>query len=80
MSGIPNRAGLYLIRNEAGSVLYIGITAGLKVRIQHHIDEGDIPNTYSIQIRRTKTLEDAEKLEMGYIRRYLPKYNIIKNR
>jgi excinuclease ABC subunit C len=77
---VPNKPGIYLIRNKKDNEQYIGMTTRLRSRLQHHLSQQDIPGARSFQIRSTRSVSQAEKLEEKYMRNYRPKYNIQKKK
>ena len=80
INNVPNKPGIYLIKNKSGDAQYIGMTKTLKGRIEQHLSQGDIPGAKSFQIRTTRSANQAEKLEGSYIKRYRPTYNIQKKK
>lgn len=80
LSTVPNKPGIYLVRNKEGDAQYIGMTKTLKGRIEQHLSQRDIPGAKSFQIRTTRSASQAEKLEGNYIKRYRPTYNIQKKK
>lgn len=80
IGSVPNKPGVYLIRNKSGDAQYVGMTKTLKGRIGQHLSQGDIPGAKSFQIRTTGSIRKAEKLEGKYINNYKPRYNVHKNK
>ena len=80
LNTVPNKPGIYLVRNEKGDTQYVGISKTLRSRIGQHVSQGDIPGAKSFQVRTTRSASQAEKLEGKYIKNYKPKYNIQKNK
>ena len=80
LNTVPNKPGIYLVRNKGGDAQYIGMTKTLKGRIEQHLSQRDIPGAKSFQTRTTRSVSQAEKLEGNYIKRYRPPYNIQKKK
>jgi len=76
----PHLAGIYVIRSEKGSTQYVGMSRNLKSRLTQHQSKRSIPNAATFQTRTARSVRRAETLESEYIRRYKPKYNILKNK
>ena len=81
---LPDKPGIYLMRDAKDKVLYVGKAKSLKKRIKSYFkDELDSPKTTAM-MRQFHTLEyiitDTEKealiLESNLIKKYLPRYNI----
>lgn len=81
---VPERPGVYLFRNRAGAVIYVGKAVSLKNRLRSYL-QGKSPDA-----RIRKLMEEAERfefivtesevealvLECNLIKEYRPKYNI----
>jgi excinuclease ABC subunit C len=80
LNAVPNKPGIYLVRNKKGDAQYIGMAKTLKSRIGQHINQKDIPGAKTFQIRTTGSTGRAEKLEGKYIKNYSPKYNVQKKK
>lgn len=80
LNTVPDKPGIYLVRNEKGDAQYIGKSKTLRSRIEHHLSQRDIPGAKSFQVRTTRSASQAEKLEGNYIKRYRPTYNIQKKK
>ena len=80
LNTVPDKPGIYLVRNKKGDAQYIGMTKTLQGRIGQHLSQRDIPGAESFQIRTTRAASQAEKLEGKYIQRYRPTYNIQKKK
>ncbi len=81
---LPDKPGIYLMRDAKDKVLYVGKAKSLKKRVRSYFkDELDSPKTTAM-MRLFHTLEyiitDTEKealiLESNLIKKYLPRYNI----
>lgn len=80
----PKKPGVYLMRDEAGEIIYIGKALELKNRVRNYLFSGDgrVQITYLVQRLRdievivTPSEEEAFVLERDLIQRYKPRYNI----
>ena len=80
---LPLTPGVYLMKNEAGEILYIGKAKALKKRVGSYLtNRGALPKVTILmaQVRDidhidTPTEVDALLLEAHLIRKYQPKYN-----
>lgn len=82
---LPPTPGVYIMRNKAGAVIYVGKSKALQHRVssyfasyskhgvktQHMVDAA-----YSFEVYHTKTELEALLLENQFIKQYMPKYNI----
>jgi excinuclease ABC subunit C len=84
----PTESGVYLMKNEAGRVLYVGKAKNLRVRLsQYFKEEGKGDSREMIPILRSQiskidvvlTLSDKEALllENSLIKEHQPKYNVL---
>jgi|GEM_PF-2428418 len=76
----PNRTGIYVIKSDRGVTQYVGRSQNLKARLSQHHSKKSIPNASTFQTRTVRSVRKVEALESEYIRRYKPKYNILKNK
>ena len=85
LKGIPDLSGVYLMKDSAGGVLYIGKAASLKKRVSSYFRRGS-NLSYRIRLMKEKiadisffvTASEAEALiaEAAFIKRYKPRYNV----
>ena len=80
ISRTPDRAGIYVVKSAQGAIQYVGMSRKLKTRLEQHLAQKSIPNANTFQIRTCRSAKKAANLERNYIRRYRPKYNILKNK
>lgn len=82
----PNEPGVYLMKDEAGSVIYVGKAKNLKTRLKqyfgvHKDTREQIPylteKVVSIDTIVALTEKDALLLENTLIKKHQPKYNIL---
>ncbi|MFN8792294.1 MAG: excinuclease ABC subunit UvrC [Bdellovibrionales bacterium] len=84
VSQFPTQSGVYLMRNEADKILYVGKAKNLRNRVRSYFHESqDHRKTVLLvqQIRQveyilTKTEVEAFLLEASLIKKHRPKYNI----
>ncbi len=82
---LPDSPGVYLMKNKAGKLLYIGKAGNLKRRVSSYFLR---PHDYRIQklvseiakieYRKTETALEALILESALIKRLQPPYNILE--
>jgi len=85
LSRLPSSPGVYLMKDGAGEVIYIGKAASLRNRVRSyfHATEGLSPKTQALvaeisdlEVIRTKTEAEAFLLEDSLIKRHKPKFNV----
>jgi excinuclease ABC subunit C len=85
LANLPSNPGVYIFKNDAGTVLYVGKAANLKSRVpQYFRGEGDGRVLIPYLMKDAATVEhiitdsEAESLllENNLIKRFRPKYNI----
>ena len=76
----PKRAGIYVVRNPRGTAQYVGMSRNVRTRLGEHLTNESIPNASTYQTRTCKSSRKATALERDYIKRYNPRYNILKNK
>ena len=79
----PDTSGVYLMKDKAGSVIYVGKAKSLKRRLANYLGKGLdiktamlISNVADIEYRLTPTESLALLLEASLINKYHSKYNI----
>ena len=79
----PGQSGVYLWRNEAGTIIYVGKAKNLKNRLTSYFSgKKDIKtrllvgNAHSIEYITTNNEYEAFLLENNLIKQHTPKYNI----
>lgn len=86
LTNLPERPGVYIYKNDRGTVIYVGKAASLKNRVKQYFSpSGDgratvekmVPQIEDIDFVVTETVQDALLLECNLIKKYLPKYNIL---
>jgi excinuclease ABC subunit C len=81
---LPTKPGCYLMKNKAGSIIYIGKAKNLKNRVQSYFLSGPkgakteimVNHVMNFEFIMTQTEAEALVLENNLIKQHLPKYNI----
>jgi len=83
---LPERPGVYLFKDRAGQIIYVGKAKSLKKRVLSYFKStGELPHKTAIMMSRargldiilTSTDKEAFILESNLIKKHLPRYNII---
>jgi len=83
---LPVRPGVYLFRNQADEVIYVGKAKKLRLRVSSYFRPGtDLTPAKAMMVKQIARLEaimvssetEALLLESTLIKKYRPKYNII---
>lgn len=86
LKDLPMEPGVYLYKNRAGKIIYVGKAARLRNRVRQYFQKGRAPDpkTEALVAEITdvdwitvETELDALFLEAELIRRYRPRYNIL---
>jgi excinuclease ABC subunit C len=83
-SQIPTNPGVYLYRDEAGEILYIGKAKNLRSRVKSYFSSSDKPAKTKKLVSRIHSVDwvivnnevEALLLENKLIKKHTPKYNI----
>jgi excinuclease ABC subunit C len=82
---LPDRPGVYLMKNARGKVIYVGKALSLKKRVRSYFQKGDDGRVWSpflaahvadVECIVTDTEKEAIILEDSTIKEHRPKYNI----
>ena len=81
---LPMRPGVYIMKNAAGSVIYVGKAKKLKNRVTQYFRNGDKNTKTAMMVSMVRDFEyylcdteiEALTLENTLIKQYTPKYNI----
>ncbi len=81
----PSDPGVYLFKDEAGRVLYVGKAQSLRVRIRSYFRGGDGRASIRFLLQRARSLEymvtvteqEAFILENNLIKKHRPRYNVV---
>ncbi len=82
-AGLPDRPGVYIYKDKAGEIIYVGKAGSLKRRVSSYfMRAGDIKTErlvseiFDLETRETPSAIEALILESQLIKKYSPKYNI----
>src|SRR5512133_1563296 len=81
---MPDRPGIYVFRDSAGTVLYVGKAKNLKKRVTSYFLK-NVSGKTLIMVRKAASLQhqvvynesDALLLENNLIKKHQPRYNIL---
>ena len=84
VNNLPSRPGVYLMRDAAGKVIYVGKAKDLRARVRSYFNRSDGRSQIEFLLRRVGDLEtlvtsndkEALILENNLIKQYKPRYNI----
>ena len=84
IAAVPTEPGVYLLKDRAGKVIYVGKAKSLRPRVQSYFRGGDERHQVQFLVRRVGDLEclvtrnekEALILENNLIKQYKPRYNI----
>ena len=84
IKGLPTCSGVYVYKNAAGDVIYIGKAINIRKRVESYFRANtrslktDLLVSHIVQIDTIQTASEAEALilEASLIKQYQPKYNI----
>lgn len=85
LSGFPTQPGVYLMKNQSGTVLYVGKANNLRQRVKQYFAGGDDREIIPYLISHVTTIDtiivtsekEALLLENTLIKQYRPKYNAL---
>jgi excinuclease ABC subunit C len=84
LKSLPDSPGIYIYRNSAGQIIYIGKAVNLKKRVSHYFQRDDalgpktsqlVSQIASIETKTVGSEIEALILEASLIKKYCPKYN-----
>lgn len=81
---LPNEPGVYLFKNERGTVLYVGKAQNLKSRVRQYVSGGDgriripalVARARSVDVLVTRNVKEALLLENELIKQHRPTFNV----
>lgn len=81
----PEKTGVYIMKDAAGSILYIGKANHLKSRIQQYLNLQDsramvprlVQELHSVEYILTNTEKEALVLESQLVKKLRPRYNVM---
>ena len=84
LTNIPSRPGVYLMRDKAAKVIYVGKAKDLRARVRAYFNRADGRSQISFLVGRIEDIETlvtsndkgALILENNLIKQYKPRYNI----
>jgi excinuclease ABC subunit C len=84
IAALPNRPGVYLMRDKGGKVIYVGKAKDLRSRVRAYFNNSDERSQIEFLVRRVADIEtlvtsndkEALILENNLIKQYKPRYNI----
>lgn len=85
LNGLPKTPGVYIMKNAAGEVIYVGKAVALKNRVSNYFNNSKkdsktaalVAQTADFDYILTETEIEALILECNMIKRYSPYYNIL---
>jgi excinuclease ABC subunit C len=86
LNSLPTRPGIYLFKDEAGNLLYVGKATSLHQRVRSYFAESaDLSPKNRSMVAKIADIEfivvgsevEALILECNYIKQYRPKYNVL---
>lgn len=84
--GLPLLPGVYIMKDRAGEVIYVGKAKRLRIRVSGYFREGAdhqpkvekmVENAFDFDVIVTDSEFEALVLECSLIKRHMPKYNIL---
>ena len=81
---LPSKPGVYLFKDESGSVAYVGKAQNLRSRVQQYMRGGDgrvqipflVDKVRDLDVVVTRNEKEALLLEITLIQKHKPRYNI----
>ena len=87
LTELPDRPGVYIMKNAQGKIIYIGKAKVLKNRVRSYFDGSEhnghraatlmLPFIRDIEWIITESEQEALILEANLIRKHTPKYNVL---
>lgn len=85
IKSLPEKSGVYIMKNESGEVIYVGKAKVLKNRVSQYFNnskhtpkvEAMVKNVHDFEYIITDSEMEALVLECNLIKQYMPKYNIL---
>jgi len=85
IKSLPEKSGVYIMKNEQGEVIYVGKAKVLKNRVSQYFNnskhtpkvEAMVSNVHDFEYIITDSEMEALVLECNLIKEYMPKYNIL---
>ena len=85
IKNLPENSGVYIMKNAAGEIIYIGKAVVLKNRVRQYFNNSPkapkvqamVDNIADFEYMITLSEKDALTLESNLVHKYKPKYNIL---
>ena len=84
VESLPTEPGVYLFKNDRGTVLYVGKAQNLKSRVRQYVNGGDgriripalLDRATSVDVLVTSNVKEALLLENELIKQHKPRFNV----
>ena len=87
LAKLPNKPGVYLLKDDRGRVLYVGKAQSLRARVRSywqkqapggevHRIRSVIDRVVDVEVTQTDSVSEALLLEANLIKRYRPRFNV----
>jgi excinuclease ABC subunit C len=88
LAKLPDRPGVYLMKDDRGDVVYVGKAQSLRNRVRSYWQKGNtgpleghriravIDRIVDVEVTQTDSASEALLLEMNLIKRYRPRFNV----
>ena len=88
LAKLPDRPGVYLMKDDRGDVVYVGKAQSLRNRVRSYWQKGNtgpleghriravIDRIVDVEVTQTDSVSEALLLEMNLIKRYRPRFNV----
>jgi excinuclease ABC subunit C len=84
LASLPRTPGVYLFRDEADEILYVGKAKSLRARVRSYFNRGDgrmgiqrmVDRIHRIEIIVTRSEAEALHLEQNLVKRHRPPFNV----
>jgi excinuclease ABC subunit C len=87
LKNLPDRPGVYLMKDARGTVLYVGKAQSLRSRVRSywqkqavggevHLIRSVIDKVADLEYTMTDSVSEALLLEINLVNRYRPRYNV----
>jgi excinuclease ABC subunit C len=88
LAKLPDRPGVYLMKDDRGDVVYVGKAQSLRHRVRSYWQKGNtgpleghriravIDRIADVEVTQTDSVSEALLLEMNLIKRYRPRFNV----
>ncbi|MGZ8514151.1 MAG: excinuclease ABC subunit UvrC [Candidatus Limnocylindrales bacterium] len=88
LAKLPDKPGVYLMRDARGDVVYVGKAQSLKHRVRSYWQKGNtgpleghriravLDRIVDVEVTQTDSVSEALLLEMHLIKRYRPRFNV----